>query len=79
MTATTDEFLGGGCLSVHGHDENREARTPYIRPMSVRGVTTQAEQAAVLAAVRIATNVCLNALERRPRRVLVADVPPPTL
>jgi RNA polymerase sigma-70 factor, ECF subfamily len=106
--------------------------------MSVRGVTTQAEQAAVLTAVRngdasafaalaeryrrqllvhcyrmlgsldeaedavqetllrawraragfegrslfrtwlyrIATNVCLNALERRPRRVLVADVPP---
>jgi RNA polymerase sigma-70 factor, ECF subfamily len=114
------------------------AGTPYLHAMSVEGVTTQAEQAAVLAAARggdasafaalaeryrrqllvhcyrmlgsldeaedavqetflrawraragfegrslfrtwlyrIATNVCLNALERGPRRVLVADVPP---
>jgi RNA polymerase sigma-70 factor, ECF subfamily len=115
----------------------RSAGTPYSRAMSGGGVTTQAEQGAVLAAVRdgdasafaalaeryrrrllvhcyrmlgsleeaedavqeallrawraragfegrsqfrtwlyrIATNVCLNALERTPRRVLVADVP----
>jgi hypothetical protein len=71
--ATTDEFLGGGCLSVHEHDENTEAGTPDIRAMSVRAVTTQAEQATVLAAVRPSADALmddegrLSFLERRVR------------
>jgi RNA polymerase sigma-70 factor, ECF subfamily len=54
-------------------------RTPFRKRCSERGGRAPVSRAGPLFRTwlhRIATNICLNALERSPRRILVADVAP---